>query len=164
MANHEATVRWRCRDDDAFIDNRYSRAHAWSFDGGLSVPASASPCIVRPPYSDPAGVDPEEAFVAALASCHMLFFLSFAARGGFTVAAYADNAVGTMMTESDGRAWMARVTLNPIITFAGSKRPSRAEEDVLHRTAHEACFLANSVKTEIVIKNSPQDHGRSETA
>lgn len=153
QARYEAAVRWRCDASEAFTDNRYSRGHEWSFDGGVTVPASASPHIVPPPYSDPAGVDPEEAFVAALASCHMLFFLSFAARRGFVVAGYTDNAVGVMTTDPEGRAWISRVTLNPDVAFAGSVRPSASDIDALHHAAHDACFLANSVKTEIIVNS-----------
>lgn len=159
MTNHEATVRWRCGEGEAFVDNRYSRGHEWYFDGGASVPASASPLVVRPPFSDPAGVDPEEAFVAALASCHMLFFLSFAAREGFKIASYTDRAIGTMSTGSDGRAWMSTVTLNPEIAFAGPAQPGASEIDALHRAAHDACFLANSVKTTVVVNSATATEG-----
>lgn len=154
MASYEATVRWRQRPGESFTDNRYSRAHEWAFDGGAVVCASASPHIVRAPFSDPSGVDPEEALVAALSSCHMLFFLSFAAKQGFTVASYTDHAHGVMTKEPDGREWMSQVTLRPQVVFEGDKRPTNADVDSLHHAAHEACYIANSVKTKIVIEGS----------
>lgn len=152
MASYEATVRWQRRPDERFIDGRYSRAHEWRFDGGAQVHASASPHVVRAPFSDPSGVDPEEAFVAALASCHMLFFLAFAAKRGFEITTYEDMAVGVMGKSSDGREWMTKVTLRPRVTFSGGQRPRAVEFDALHHQAHAACYIANSVKAEIVVE------------
>ena len=152
MSAYSAAVRWRRNPAEPFLDGRYSRAHEWAFDGGARVPASSSPHVVRPPFSDPAGVDPEEALVASLASCHMLFFLDFARQAGFRVDAYEDNAEGMMEPGPGGRAWMARVTLKPHIVFAGDKRPSRIDVDALHHRAHEACYIANSVKSEVRIE------------
>lgn len=156
MASYEATVRWRRRPDERFVDGHYSRAHEWQFDGGAHVHASASPHVVRAPFSDPSGVDPEEAFVAALASCHMLFFLAFAAKHGFAITAYEDNAVGVMLKTSDGREWMTKATLRPRVVFTGDKRPIAEEVDALHHQAHEACYIANSVKTEVVIEGQAE--------
>jgi organic hydroperoxide reductase OsmC/OhrA len=159
MANYEANVRWRRQAHERFTDNRYSRVHEWVFDGGATVRASASPHVVRVPLSDPAGVDPEEALVASLSSCHMLFFLSFAARKGFVVASYEDRAIGVMGKTGDGREWMSKVTLRPHIVFEGDKRPTSADVEALHHEAHAACYIANSVKTEILIEGKAEGLG-----
>jgi len=151
MAAYTATIRWSRKPDERFLDGRYSRAHQWVFDGGAVVPASASPHVVRPPFSDPSGVDPEEALVAALSSCHMLFFLDFAKRRGFAVDAYEDVAEGTMSANPEGRIAMSVATLRPRIVFSGEKRPTAADARALHHAAHEACYIANSVKSEIVV-------------
>jgi organic hydroperoxide reductase OsmC/OhrA len=156
MAAYEATVKWQRGADEAFTDQRYSRRHRWLFDGGAEVTASSSPHSVRVPFSDPAAVDPEEALVAALSSCHMLFFLWFAARRGFSVASYTDKAIGEMGREPDGKEWMKRVTLRPEVVFDGGKRPNEAEAGELHRLSHEACYIANSVKSEILIEGVAQ--------
>jgi organic hydroperoxide reductase OsmC/OhrA len=150
MAGHEhqARIHW-ARGTAAFIDNRYSRAHTWTFDGGLSVPASSSPHVVRLPMSVEAAVDPEEALVAALASCHMLWFLSLAAGRGFCVEDYSDAAAGVMGHNAAGRVAMVRVTLHPRARFSGSSLPPRAAVVQLHAQAHEECFIANSVTTEV---------------
>ena len=153
MTTHEATVRWERGPGEPFTDNRYGRAHEWRFDGGAVVPASASPHNVRVPFVDPAAVDPEEAFVAALSSCHMLFFPAFAAAKGFAVDSYADDARGHMAKTQDGREWVARVMLRPRIAFAGDEPPTPAYIEALHHAAHEACFLANSVRSEIVVED-----------
>ena len=150
MSEYFATVAWE-RDGARFVDNRYGRAHRWEFDGGAVVPASASPYIVPAPLSDPAAVDPEEAFVASIASCHMLFFLSFAAKRGLLVESYRDEAVGAMAKGADGRAWVATVTLRPHTVFAGEP-PAEEILRELHDQAHHACFIANSVKTEIRVE------------
>jgi organic hydroperoxide reductase OsmC/OhrA len=146
---HTALIQWS-REGAAFTDRRYSRAHRWSFDGGAVVPASSSPHVVRLPLSNPEGVDPEEAYVAALSSCHMLWFLDFAAQAGHVVDRYQDHARGFMARRDDGRDWVARVELHPEVTFAGAP-PSAEALGALHHQAHEACYLANSVKTEVVI-------------
>ena len=152
MIQHAATVRWH-RDPDAdFVRNRYSRAHEWRFDGGAVVPASASPSVVRAPWSDPAGVDPEEGFVAAIASCHMLWFLSLAAADGFVVDRYEDAAVGHMGRFADGREGVTEATLRPRIDFGGDRRPTPEEIEALHEAAHERCFIANSVRSTIRIE------------
>ena len=153
MAEYLATVSWQ-RGEAEFTDNRYSRAHTWAFDGGAEVPASASPHAVRPPFSDPAGVDPEEAFVASLSSCHMLWFLSIAAKQGFTVDSYVDEAVGKMEKNAEGKLAMTRVALRPHIAFVGTNLPSDAQVAELHHLAHESCYIANSVKTEVVVEEA----------
>lgn len=152
MGEYAATVEWQ-RKDETFTDNRFSRAHSWSFDGGATVPASSSPLVVKAPLSDPAGVDPEEAFVAAISSCHMLWFLSLAARKGFVVDRYRDSAVGILAKNQDGKQAITKVRLRPDISFSGDKRPSAAELDELHHAAHENCFIANSVKTDIMVES-----------
>src|ERR1700733_5557473 len=124
MSTYTATIRWRRKPDERFIDGRYSRAHQWKFDGGAVVPASSSPHVVRVPFSDPAGVDPEEAYVAALSSCHMLWFLGLAARDGYVVDVYDDSAQGEMMKNAEGKEMVARVTLRPAIVFSGDKAPN----------------------------------------
>lgn len=151
MSHHTATVVWE-RHGAEFVDGRYSRAHRWTFDGGATVPASSSPHVVPIPLSDPLGVDPEEAFVAALSSCHMLFFLSFAAGRGLVVDQYLDEAVGTMAPNARGRLAMTRVVLRPRIAFVGDHHPDGATLRALHDQAHHACFLANSVRTDIVVE------------
>ena len=151
MSKHTAEVHWK-RAESKFTDNRYSRAHHWRFDGGANVPASSSPEVVRVPFSDPGGVDPEEALVAALSSCHMLFFLSFAAREGYVVDEYVDVAEGRMGKNAAGRNYVEQVTLNPQITFSGTKAPDEATIQRLHHESHEACYIANSVLTEIVVR------------
>lgn len=148
-----ATLLWT-RRGAAFGDSRYSRAHVWEFDGGATVPASSSPHSVPLPCSDAAAVDPEEAFVAALASCHMLFFLALAAKRGYTIETYRDSPVGVMEKDAaTGRMGIATVTLRPDATF-GRDGLAPAEDAVheLHDMAHHACFLANSVRTQIVTK------------
>lgn len=145
---HTARVLWESNTGD-FVKNTYSRAHHWSFDGGQTVLASSSPSVVRVPFSDPAGIDPEEALVASISSCHMLTFLYYAAKGGFSVSRYEDNAEGLMGKNEEGRLAITRCTLKPLVTFTG-KEPTRPELDHLHHVAHEECFIANSVKTEII--------------
>lgn len=148
-AEYFATVHWE-RADQAFTDDKYSRAHVWSFDGGQSVPASASPHIIPLPYSVAENVDPEEAFVASLSSCHMLFFLSLAARRGFVVDAYEDEALGVMGKDANGRTAMLRVLLRPNARYSGSRTPTRVQVEKLHHRSHQLCFIANSVKTEVL--------------
>lgn len=142
---YTATIHWHRAADETFTDNRYSRGHQWSFDGGMTFRASSSPHVV-PRYSDPAGVDPEEAFIAALSSCHMLTFLHLAAKAGHVVNSYDDVAEG-VMAKKDGRIWVSLVTLRPLIVWAVT--PDAAVVADLHHAAHEECFIANSVKTEI---------------
>ena len=151
MSTYTATIRWTRDSSTDFAKGQYSRAHEWSFDGGLTVPASPSPHIVPAPWNDPAGVDPEEAFVASLSSCHMLFLVDFARRAGFVVDAYVDEAEGVLEKRADGKMAMTRVTLCPRITWGG-QAPGEATVAELHHQAHEACFIANSVNTEVTIE------------
>jgi organic hydroperoxide reductase OsmC/OhrA len=151
---YRATVKWARGGEEKFTDQRYSRGHTWSFDGGITVPGSSSPLSVRLPFSVAEAIDPEEAFVAAVSSCHMLTFLYVAAKQGFVVDAYADDAFGVMTKNEQGRMWVSRVTLAPGIVFSGEKRPTDAQLDELHHLAHDECYIANSVKSEIVVKGS----------
>lgn len=147
MSEYIATVSWQ-RLDAVFTDNKYSRAHEWRFDGGTVVPASSSPHVVRVPLSDPSAVDPEEAFVASLASCHMLFFLSFAAQQGFVVDSYEDQAIGVLARNEAGQMAMTMVTLRPKVVFSG-RAPSAEQLAELHHRSHAECFIAASVKTDV---------------
>ena len=153
MSVHTAEIRWE-RQASTFTDNRYSRKHEWRFDGGAVVPASSSPHVVRVPFSDPACVDPEEAYVAALSSCHMLWFLGIAAGEGYVVDCYIDVAQGLMEKNDEGKDAITRITFKPAIAFAGTKVPTDAELDRLHHQAHASCFLASSVKTVIDVEGS----------
>ena len=148
MTIYTASVRWQ-RQGAAFTDGRYSRAHDWHFDGGAVVPASSSPQVVRLPYSDPAGVDPEEAMVAALSSCHLLFFLGYAAADGWLVDRYDDDARGVMAIDARGKPWLAEVLLRPQVVFAGDRPPDDAVVDALHHRAHDDCYIANSVRSAV---------------
>ena len=152
MSEHTATTRWAFAGGD-FLKGRYSREHTWSFDGGAIVPASPSSGIVPKPYSNDANVDPEEAFVASISSCHLLTFLFVASRAGFAIDSYEDDAVGSMTKNERGVPWVSSVVLSPRIVYAGDKRPSPEEEERLHHLAHEQCFIANSVKTEITVRS-----------
>ena len=156
MGKHEygATVSWQ-RGDAKFTDQKYSRAHQWQFDGGTIVPASSSPHVVPVPMSNAAAVDPEEAFVASLASCHMLFFLFHAAKQGFTVDRYEDAAAGVMGKNAEGRVAMLKVTLRPQVTWSGAKQPTAQDLDAMHHQSHEDCFIANSVKCDVAVE--PRD-------
>src|SRR5665213_1710018 len=151
MSTYSAETIWTRGDAsrEDFVANRYSRRHVLRFDGGIDVPGSSSPTVVRPPFSDAHAVDPEEAFVSSLSSCHMLWFLSLAAQRGFCVDRYADAATGVMKKNDAGRMAMTLVTLHPRVEFSGERVPSRADIEHLHHEAHEACFIANSVKTEV---------------
>lgn len=151
MHTYEATVTWN-RGEQPFTDNRYSRGHTWSFDGGAEVPASSSPLVVPLPMSVAANVDPEEAFVASVSSCHMLFFLSIAARHGFCIDSYVDRAFGVMEKNSDGKMAMTRVTLRPDVAFSGDRRPSDDDIARIHHESHEQCFIANSIRSEVVVE------------
>ena len=144
---HTATIEWS-RGDAAFVDQKYPRAHRWRFDGGAVVAGSSSPHVVPVPQSDPAAVDPEEAFVAALAACHMLWFLSIAAKRGLVVDDYADDATGTMARVARGRLGITEVVLRPRVRFHGAA-PDTATHEAMHDEAHAACFIANSVKSDV---------------
>ena len=150
MSAHDAVIEWTMGEGD-FVAGRYSRAHTLTFDGGAVVPASSSPAVVRLPWSDPAGVDPEEMLVASLSSCHMLWFLDVAHHAGFAVAHYRDEAQGTMGKNTEGRTYMARAVLRPAVRFTGPAPTSEALE-ALHAKAHAECFIANSMRGEVVIE------------
>ncbi len=152
MSEYSAVIRWARGDDEAFSDNQYSRGHTWEFDGGVTVPASSSPHVVPLPFSVEANVDPEEAFIAALSSCHMLTFLGIAAKQKYVIDSYVDDAVGVLEEDESGRSSVTKVTLRPDIVFSGSKIPTAKQLDKLHHLAHKNCFIANSVKTEIVVE------------
>ena len=152
MSEYKAEVRWRKGAMEKFVDDQYSRGHHWVFDGGAVVPASSSPQVVPLPYSVEKNVDPEEAFVGSLASCHMLFFLSIAAKKRLVIESYTDKAVGIMEENEDGAIAMTKVTLFPEVVFLGKKNPSFEQLEKMHHLAHVQCFIANSVKTEICIE------------
>ncbi len=148
---YKARIRWT-RGEADFASGRYSRAHAWDFDEGVSVRASSSPFSVRLPYSAADAVDPEEALVAATSSCHMLFFLSFAQKAGFVIDGYEDDASGLMEEDSRGKIAITKITLRPRIVFAGERRPNETELADLHHRAHEDCYIANSIRAEVAVE------------
>jgi len=150
MSEYRATMHWR-GEAEGFLKGRFSREHTWTFDGGITLAASASPSVVPAPYSNPANIDPEEALVASIASCHMLSFLHIASKTKFIVVAYDDEAVGVMTKNETGAMWVSQVTLHPKVTYAGEQLPTADDEARLHHQAHEVCFIANSVKTEILV-------------
>jgi organic hydroperoxide reductase OsmC/OhrA len=151
MSDHKASLRWT-RSGPDFIRGKYSREHTWTFDGGLTVPASPSPSVVPAPWSNTANVDPEEAFVASISSCHMLTFLWVASKEGFIADSYEDEAVGVMTKNERGVPWVSAVTLRPRIVWSGDKLPTPSDLERLHHRAHEGCFIANSVRTRITVK------------
>jgi len=148
MSEYVATIRWR-RGDQMFTDNKYSRGHEWAFDGGITVAASASPDIVRLPMSVAENVDPEEAFVASLSSCHMLFFLDIAARSGFVIDEYTDAAIGRLGKNDEGKTAITSVVLRPNAIYSGERIPDQSKIEKMHHRAHELCFIANSIKSEV---------------
>jgi organic hydroperoxide reductase OsmC/OhrA len=151
MAEHVATISW-IRVGPDFAKGKFSREHTWKFDGGVTVAASPSPSVVPAPWSNPEGVDPEEAFVAAIASCHMLTFLWLASRAGFVVESYEDTATGALSKNERGVPWVSDVTLRPSILWSGDRQPTPEEIDKLHHNAHEQCFIAQSVRTTVTVK------------
>jgi organic hydroperoxide reductase OsmC/OhrA len=151
MHTYSAEITWE-DEDDSFSTGKYSRAHRWTFDGGITVPASSSPQVVRLPYSREDAVDPEEAFVAAVSSCHMLTLLFIIHQKGFVVKRYRDQAAGFMEKGADGREWISRIELNPQILFEG-RAPSAAELKELHEKAHHECYISNSIKTSVEVKS-----------
>jgi organic hydroperoxide reductase OsmC/OhrA len=151
MSEHKATIIWKRTSPD-FLKGRYSREHTWTFDGGMTIPASPSPSVVPAPWSNPAHIDPEEAFVASLSSCHMLTYLYLASRQGFQVDSYVDDAVGVITKNEKGVPWVSSVTLHPRITYSGERLPTAADEEALHHSSHEQCFIANSVKTNVTVR------------
>lgn len=148
MGQPLAEVVWE-RGEQVFVDGRYSRKHYWRFDGGIEVVGSSSPLVVRPPLSETAAVDPEEALVAALSSCHMLWFLALAAKRKYCVDRYADAAEARMGRNAAGKVALLTITLHPDAKFSGEHQPTRADIDALHHEAHELCFIANSVTSEV---------------
>lgn len=150
MHEYTARIEWERQAAEAFVDNRYHRRHRLLFDGGAELAGSSSPAVVPLPLSDAAAVDPEEMFVAALSSCHMLWFLSLAAKRGYRVDRYVDAARGVMQRNAAGRMAMTRVTLCPQVAFGGEHQPTADELQALHHQAHSECFIANSVITEVV--------------
>ena len=151
MGRHNATIRWSNDSPEEFAKGRYSRAHDWAFDGGAVVRGSSSPSVVREPWSDAAAVDPEEALVASVSSCHMLWFLDLARQAGHAVASYEDEADGSLEKCDDGKVRITRITLRPLIAFAGDG-PDPAALDALHHEAHERCFIANSITAEVKVE------------
>ncbi len=151
MSNYTATISWKRTGPD-FLKGNYSREHTWSFDGGFVVPASPSPSSVKEPYSNPANVDPEEAFVASISSCHMLTYLFLASRQGYQIDSYHDEVYGVMTKNKKGVFWVSTVTLRPKIAFSGDRTPSAADVANLHHLAHEQCYVANSVKTRVSVE------------
>jgi len=150
MSEHTALIRWNFTGGE-FLKGKYSREHTWTFDGGLTVPAAPAPGNVPVAFGNPANVDPEEAFVSAVSSCHMLTFLFVAYRAGFAVESYEDAAVGVMHKNEKGSAWVSKVTLHPKIAYSAEKSPTPQQEAQLHHQAHEQCIIANSIKTEVVV-------------
>lgn len=148
MGDYRASIEWNRAGED-FADNRYSRGHRWRFDGGIDVAASSSPQVIPPPLSVEEAVDPEEAFVASLASCHMLWFLALAQKQGLVVDSYSDDAVGKLAMNADRKMAMTQVTLRPRVSFDGASQPGDATVILLHHQAHKQCYLANSVTTQI---------------
>ena len=154
MSTYVAKISWKNDAPDTFTENRYTRGHTWSFDGGIEVPGSSSPRSVRVPFSIEAAVDPEEALVAAAAACHMLTFLWVAATKGFVINSYEDNAVGEMKV-SDPKPWVSKITLDPKIEWSGETLPTAEEIAAMHHEAHEGCYIANSIKSEVVVLSEP---------
>jgi len=152
MSTYTATIRWTRDPRTDFARGQYGRAHEWAFDGGVTVPASPSPHVVPAPWSNPRGVDPEEAFVASLSSCHMLFFVDFARRDRWVVDSYVDEAQGVLEKRADGKIAMTRVALRPHVTWGGDNHPDGSVIADLHQRAHEACFIANSVTTQVTVE------------
>jgi organic hydroperoxide reductase OsmC/OhrA len=150
LHKHESSILWE-RKNQPFVDNKYSRAHQWEFDG-ITIPASSSPAVLPVPLSLAEAIDPEEALVAATSSCHMLFFLSIAAKRGFVVDSYSDQAYGTMGKDSEGKTFMSKISLRPSIVFFGTKQPNDTEIAEIHYLAHEQCFVGNSLKSEVAVE------------
>jgi len=155
MSTYTAKITWKSESPESFAKNQYTRGHEWEFDGGVTVPASSSPHAVRVPFSLSAAVDPEEALVAAVSSCHMLSFLWVVSKNGFVCDSYEDNAVGEMTISEDGKQWISKITLDPQIAWSGDKVPTAEELAHLHQEAHEVCYIANSIKSEIVVLSEP---------
>jgi len=155
MSEHTAQLEWQRREGEDFVHQRYSRRHVLRFDGGAELPGSSAPSSVPLPWSDTAAVDPEEMFVASLASCHMLWFLALAAKAGFTVERYVDDAVGLMARNPQGKLAITQVRLRPRVNFGAERQPTADELQALHHRAHEECFIANSVRAEVLVEPQP---------
>lgn len=151
MPSHNATVRWTNDNPEEFAKGKYGRGHEWAFDGGQKVRGSSSPSVVREPLSDPYGVDPEEALVAAVSSCHMLWFLDLARRAGFVPLSYEDEADGALEKCDDGKVRITKVTLQPLVEWQGDE-PNAATIADLHHQAHDLCFIANSITAKVVVE------------
>jgi organic hydroperoxide reductase OsmC/OhrA len=151
MSTYTATISWQSDSAEAFAKNQYTRGHTWSFDGGVEVPASSSPHSVRVPYSVEAAVDPEEALVAAASSCHMLSFLYIALKSGFVAMTYVDHAIGEMATSPEAKQWISKITLDPQIAWFGDQ-PTEEDLRKMHHDAHELCYIANSIRSEVVVR------------
>jgi organic hydroperoxide reductase OsmC/OhrA len=158
MSEHKAVISWKRTSPD-FLKGKYSREHTWKFDGGVTVPASPAPAVVPAPWSNAACVDPEEAFVASVSSCHMLTYLFLAGKQGFQIDSYEDEAVGVVTKNEKGIPWVSTITLHPKIAYSGAKLPTPADVQRLHRLSHEQCYIANSVKTEVTVKVQPAATG-----
>jgi organic hydroperoxide reductase OsmC/OhrA len=156
MSTYSALIKWIRGRNEKFVDNQYSRAHTWEFDGGVEVPASSSPHIVPLPHSVAENVDPEEAFIAALSSCHMLVFLAIAAKRGYVVEQYVDDCEGVLEPGEDGRVAITKVVLKPVILFTPNKVPTVAQLEKLHHMSHQQCFIANSVTSEVITEITAQ--------
>ena len=152
MGDYKATVRWEIGEGEVFTTNRYNRRHEWHFDGGAVVPGCAAPGYLPAALIDESAVDPEEALLASAASCHMLYFLAYAAKEGFSIEAYEDNPVGHVEKNEDGDPWVSTIVMRPCATFVGDKIPTREELDHLHHRAHKSCIIANSLKSEMTIE------------
>ncbi len=157
MSHYQATVRWQRQEDEDFLSDKYSRAHHWEFDGGTVIPASSAPAIVPLPFSVAENVDPEEALLASLSSCHMLFFLAFAAKSGFVVDSYRDEVSGSLSKNARGKMAFSEITLHPHVQFSGDKKPSADDVEKLHARSHDYCFIANSLHPDIHISITPQE-------
>jgi len=151
MSEYRATIVWE-REGAKFTDNRFSRGHRWRFDGRVEVPASSSPHVVPLPLSVAAAIDPEEAFVASLSSCHMLTFLYIAAKRGFVIDEYRDEAVGLLAKNEEEMLAITEVTLHPAISFTGDRQPTAGDLEAMHHESHEQCFIAQSVRTHVRVE------------
>jgi organic hydroperoxide reductase OsmC/OhrA len=160
MSEYQAEIVWQRQANEPFLDSRYSRAHSWKFDGGVVVAASSAVHSVPAPYSKPENVDPEEALVAAISSCHLLTFLYVAAKARFVVDSYADVAVGTMAADERGRQAITTVILAPKVVFSGAHEPNAQIVEKLHHDAHEQCYIANSVRSEILVRGEWRYQGK----
>jgi organic hydroperoxide reductase OsmC/OhrA len=152
MSTYTAKISWKNDSPVTFTKSRYTRGHTWLFDGGVEVPASSSPHAVRIPFSVEEAVDPEEALVAAASSCHMLSFLRVVSQKGFVVESYEDNAIGEMTKNEQGKEWISKITLDPKIVWSGENAPTAEQLAEMHHAAHELCYIANSIKSEVVVK------------